>query len=206
MEQLPPYSLIKRRIWIQSFFVHHRRNCSEQRSFQVKGGDLDNIATFSMTLNLLFILLMFLVTCGAELCEPVAKSRCCDPLVWVFCFLKIFSFFGINYFAECLKYDRVLIPDMICHCYCRTAVTATPSTPSTRTSRSAPRCSTSAGGGAADGRLCGSARTVTPLKVEMTHGDMRTIGSNKEGKMQILFCISVLPTALSIVKTISLDV
>ena len=55
------------------------------------------------------------------------------------------------------------------HCYCRTPVTATPSTPSTRTSRSAPRCSTSAGGGAADGRLCGSAKTVTPLKVEMTH-------------------------------------
>ena len=122
----------------------------------------------TMTLNLLFILLMFLVTCGAELCEPVAKSRCCDPLVWVFCFLKIFSFFGINYFAECLKYDRVLIPDMICHCYCRTAVTDTPSTPSSRTSRSAPRCSTSAGGGAADGRLCGNAKTVTPLKVEMT--------------------------------------
>ena len=53
------------------------------------------------------------------------------------------------------------------HCYCRTPVTATPSTPSTRTSRSAPRCSTSAGGGAADGRLCGSAKTVTHLKVEI---------------------------------------
>ena len=52
-------------------------------------------------------------------------------------------------------------------CYCRTPVTATPSTPSTRTSRSAPRCSTSAGGGAADGRLCGSAKTLTPSKVDM---------------------------------------
>ena len=74
------------------------------------------------------------------------------------------------------------------HCYCRTAVTATPSTPSTRTSRSAPRCSTSAGGGAADGRLCGSAKTVTPSKVQMmtwwhddmthddvTHDDMMTM-------------------------------
>ena len=85
-----------------------------------------------------------------------------------FCLSKIFSFYGINYFAEYLKYDRVLIPDMSSHihCYCRTPVTATPSTPSTRTSRSAPRCSTSAGGGAADGRLCGSAKTVTPLKVD----------------------------------------
>ena len=156
-----------------------------------------------MTLNLLFILLMFLVTCGAELCEPVSKSRCCDPLVKVFCFSKIFSFYGINYFAEYLKYDRVLIPDMSPHfpCYCRTPVTATPSTPSTRTSRSAPRCSTSAGGGAADGRLCGSAKTVTPLKVEMTHGDMVTIiKSDKEGKIQILFCIFVLSTILSIVQ------
>ena len=123
----------------------------------------------TMTLNLLFILLMFLVTCGAELCEPVSKSRCCDPLVKVFCFSKIFSFYGINYFAEYLKYDRVLIPDMSPHfpCSCRTPVTATPSTPSTRTSRSAPRCSTSAGGGAADVRLCGSAKTVIPLKVNV---------------------------------------
>ena len=122
-----------------------------------------------MTLNLLFILLMFLVTCGAELCEPVSKSRCCDPLVKVFCFSKIFSFYGINYFAECLKYDRVLIPDMSphFHCYCRTPVTATPSTPSTRTSRSAPRCSTSVGEGAVGGRLCGSGKRATPSKVEM---------------------------------------
>ena len=45
----------------------------------------------TMTLNLLFILLMFLVTCGAELCEPVSKSKCCDPEVQiVFCFSKIF--------------------------------------------------------------------------------------------------------------------
>ena len=102
---------------------------------------------------------------------------------------KYFAF--QKYFMELiillnLKYDRVLIPDMSPHfpCYCRTLVTATPSTPSTRTSRSAPRCSTSAGGGAADGRLCGSAKTVTPSKVEMTYGDMVTIiKSDKEGKM-----------------------
>ena len=66
-----------------------------------------------------------------------------------------------------MKYDLILIPDLSphFHCYCRTPVTATPSTPSSRTSRSAPRCSTSAEGGAADGRLCGSVKTVTPSKV-----------------------------------------
>ena len=43
----------------------------------------------TMTLNPLFILLMFLASCGAELCEPVSKSKCCDPEV---CFSKIFLF------------------------------------------------------------------------------------------------------------------
>ena len=110
--------------------------------------------------------------------------------------LKTFIFFCTH--VACLKCCRILILD---YCYCRTPVTATPSTPSTRTSRSAPRCSTSAGGGAADGRLCGSAKTVTPSKVEMTHGDMVTIiKSDKEGKIQILFCIFVLSTTLSIVQ------
>ena len=100
-----------------------------------------------------------------------------------FAFQKYFHFMELIILLN-LKYDRVLILDMFphFHCYCRTPVTATPSTPSTRTSRSAPRCSTSAGGGAADGRLCGSAKTVTPSKVKMTHGDIGTIDSNKERK------------------------
>ena len=116
-----------------------------------------------------------------------------DAVIHWYKYFDFHNFFYVISLETIMKYDLILIPDLSphFHCYCRTPVTATPSTPSTRTSRSAPRCSTSAGGGAADGRLCGSARTVTPLKVDddtWWHEDYRQQQGRENADPLLHFC------------------